>query len=70
MSNFLSSLLRRVLVKVSHTTCGIHSWNLLHEQICSILLLSVDEFDFSWIFAVTRKVLTILHDASSGTIAC
>ena len=73
------SPVRRVLVKVSHTTCGILSWNSrftgrlaapsnplllklirlgLHSRV--ILLLT---------YSATKKVLTILHNASSGTIA-
>ena len=74
------SLPRRVLVKVSQTTCGILSWscyftNILAVSCCSLLmnltwpnLLSL--VILLWIYSATRKVLTVLHDVSSGTIAC
>ena len=69
----------RVLVKVSHTTCGILCWSCyfttrfaalsnrllmkltwLRSHSLAILLL---------ICSAARKAFTILHDASSGTIA-
>ena len=54
------SLPRRVLEKVLHTTCGILSWNLLHEQDSSILLLSVDEFDLAQIALSCHFALDLL----------
>ena len=76
-SPIASVSLRRVLVKLSHTTCEILSWNLLfHGQISSVFILFVDEIDLAQIalschFALDLlcyKVLTVLHVASSGTI--
>ena len=54
------SLPRRVLVNVLHTTCGILSWNLFHEQVSSILLLSVDEFDLAKIALSCHFALDLL----------
>ena len=75
-----SALLRRVLVKISHTTRGILSWNCHFTNITAAYCYSVDEFDLAkialslvsllWSFSAARKVFAILvNDASSGTIA-
>ena len=68
----------RVLVKVSHTTCGILWW------ICSTSRIAAPSYPSSmkltWLkshslvtllltYSATRKVFTILHDAALGTIA-
>ena len=71
------SLLRRVLVKLSHTTCGILSWNCcftgrLAASSYSLLMKSTwpklhSLCHFS-LDLLCYKVLTVLHVASSGTI--
>ena len=59
----------RVLVKVLHTTtsklavsCYSLLMNLTWLKLHSLVILL-------WIYSATRKLPTILHDASSGTIA-
>ena len=78
-AQFRVSLPRRVLVKISHATCGISSWKLFHEQVSSILPLFIFPIDlakmlslfmFLWIHCLGKNGLTFLHDASSGSIAC
>ena len=64
------SLPRRVLVKISHTTCGILSWNCCFTSIlaasCYSLLVNLTWLKLLslvillWIYSATRKVLTIL----------
>ena len=66
-------------VKVSHTTCGILSWSCYFSSIlaasCHSLLMNLTWPNLLslvillWIYSGPRKVLTVLHDASSGTIA-
>ena len=72
------SLPRRALAKASHSTCGILSWNccFMGRFAVSWYSLLMKSFStklhslviFLWIYSPTRKVLTVLRDASSGTI--
>ena len=73
------SLRLRVLVKVSHTTCGILCWScyftrrlvaLSNRLLMKLTWLSSHSLVIlPLIYFATRKVFTILHDATLGTIA-
>ena len=73
------SLLLRVLVEVSHITCGIRNWNCYFT--CGLVMLS-NPLSMNltwlrlhslvillWIYTATKMVFAFLHDATSGTIA-
>ena len=73
------SLPRRVLVKVSHTTRGILSWNCYFTSKFAVSFHSL-LVKLTWLRShnlvillltnsATRKVFTILHDATLGTIS-